>query len=178
MTFPYAVNRRLLDLAPAGLVAAAGSIAIALDTAQGRRSTHLFWLTLVLAETTVALLFRRRHPGAALAGILVAYLLVDAPAVTTAPLLLALLTLATISGQRRTALAALASAGVVIATPIVHGGSGGLVSGLTVAAALAAAVLGTWLRGRAGTPAVSAPNTREMRTGRRRAGDPLDEAIR
>ena len=175
MTFPYAVNRRLLDLAPAGLVAAAGSIEIALDTAQGRRSTHLFWLTLVLAETTVALLFRRRHPGAALAGILVAYLLVDAPAVSTAPLLLALLTM---SGPRRTALAALASAGVAIATPIVHGGSGGLLSGLTVVAALAAAVLGTWLRGRAGTPAVSAPNTREMRTGRRRAGDPLDEAIR
>src|SRR5262245_40098341 len=76
MTFPYAVNRRLLELAPAGLVAAAGAIAIALDTGQGRRSTHLFWLTLVLAETTVALLFRRRHPGAALAGILVAYLVV------------------------------------------------------------------------------------------------------
>ena len=145
MTFPYAVNRRLLDLAPAGLVAAAGSIAIALDTAQGRRSTHLFWLTLVLAETTVALLFRRRHPGAALAGILVAYLLVDAPAVTTAPLLLALLTM---SGPRRTALAALASAGVAIATPIIHGGSGGRLSGLTVVAALAAAVLATSLRGR------------------------------
>src|SRR6516164_9258337 len=118
MTFPYAVNRRLLDLAPAGLVAAAGSIAIALDTAQGRRSTHLFWLTLVLAETTVALLFRRRHPGAALAGILAVYLVVDAPAVTTAPLLLALLTMATMSGPRRTALAALASTGVAIATPI------------------------------------------------------------
>jgi ABC-2 type transport system ATP-binding protein len=153
MTFPFAVNRRLLELAPAGLVAAAGAIAITLDTGQGRRSTHLVWLTLVLAETTVALLFRRRHPGAALTGILVAYLVVDAPAVTTAPLLLALLTVATMSGQKRTALAALASAGVAIATPIVHGDSGGLVSGLTVVAALAAAALGTYLRGGVGTAA-------------------------
>ena len=148
VTLAYPVNRRLLELAPAGVVAAAGSIAIALDTGQGTRSTHLFWLTLVLVETTVALLLRRRHPGAALAGIVVAYLVVDAPAVTTAPLLLALLTVATISGPRRTALAALTSAGAVIATPIVHGGSGGLVSLLTAVAVLAAAALGTFRRGR------------------------------
>jgi ABC-2 type transport system ATP-binding protein len=155
MTFPSALNRRLLELAPAALVAAVGAIAIALDAGQGRRSTHLFWLTLVLVESTIALLFRRRHPGGALAGILVAYLVVDAPAVTTAPLLLALLTVATISGPRRTALAALTSVGVVIATPIVHGGSGSLVVGLTVVAALAAAGIGMYLRGRAGTPAIS-----------------------
>src|SRR5262249_50275475 len=89
--------------------------------------------------------------GAALAGILAAYLVFDAPAVTTAPLLLALLTVATMNGPRRTAFAALASAGVAIATPIVHGGSDGLVSGLTAVRGLAAAVLGTYLRGRIDT---------------------------
>ena len=150
MTFPSAVDRRLLEVAPVGLVAAAGSIAIALD-AEGRRSAHLFWLTLVLAETTVALIFRRRHPGGALAGILAAYLVFDAPAVTTAPLVLALLTVATISEARRTAFAALASVGVAIATPIVHGDSSGLASGLTVVAVPAAAALGTYLRGRVDT---------------------------
>jgi ABC-2 type transport system ATP-binding protein len=155
MTFPAAANRRLVDLAPTALVAAVGSMAIALD-AGGRRSTHLFWLTLVLAETTAALLFRRRHPGAALAGILLAYLLVDAPTVTTAPLLLALLTVASVRGQRTTVAATLATAAVVTAAPILHGDSGRAVSGLTVFAVLAAAGLGTYLRGRAESAAVPA----------------------
>src|SRR5262249_38853429 len=79
-----------------------------------------YWLTLVLAENAVALLFARRHPIGALAGVLATFFAFDNPATMALPLALALLTVMTAVAGRRTALAALVTALVVVVAPILH----------------------------------------------------------
>jgi hypothetical protein len=115
-------RQKVLDVAPVLAVVLVGALLIAFDTGAGLRSTHQIWLSVVLAESVVALLFRRRHPVGALAGVLATFVLFDAPAVSLLPLLVALFTVVS-SRPRRTGVAA---AGVcvaaVVATALLHDG--------------------------------------------------------
>jgi hypothetical protein len=140
-------SNRLINLAPVAAVALIGLVAVTLTTSNAsHRGGHPIWLALVLTETTVAMLLRRRHPVGALAGVLVASLLFDVLSLVVAPALLALFTVA----QRRSRATAVAAgaltAAVLVLTPAVHGDSTRpmLVALLVAAAALATAAGDHW----------------------------------
>jgi len=137
---------------PVIVVMLLGGTWIAVHASAGRGQVHTVFQVLALAESAVALLLRRRKPVGALAGILVAYLLVDLDTILILPLLLALLTVAEMRGARTTAVAGLITAVTVVAMPLLHGGRAqpGLLAGpvahlLGVGLAVA---LGAWLRAR------------------------------
>ena len=137
---------------PVIVVVLLGGTWIAVHASAGRGQVHTVFQVLALAESAVALLLRRRKPVGALAGILVAYLLVDLDTILILPLLLALLTVAEMRGARTTAVAGLITAVTVVAMPLLHGGRAqpGLLAGpvphlLGVGLAVA---LGAWLRAR------------------------------
>lgn len=113
-------RRRVLDLAPVLFVVLYGAAAIAINAPKARGFTHLVLLSLALTENTVALLIRRRHPIAALAGILAVYLVVDFQPLLLA-VLVAVFTVARTRDGLAPALAALGTAGGVVAMPYVHG---------------------------------------------------------
>ena len=106
---------------PVIVVVLLGGIWIAVHASAGRGQVHTAFQVLALAESAVALLLRRRKPVGALAGILVAYLLVDLDTILILPLLLALLTVAEMRGARTTAAAGLVTAVTVVAMPYLHG---------------------------------------------------------
>jgi hypothetical protein len=115
-------RQKVLDIAPVVAVVVVGALLIAFDTGGGLRSTHQIWLSIVLAESAVALLFRRRRPVGALAGVLTTFVLFDAPAVSLLPLLVALFTVVS-SSPRRTGVAAAAVCVVAVAaTALLHDG--------------------------------------------------------
>jgi hypothetical protein len=115
-------RQRVLDVAPVVAVVVVGALLIALDSGAGLRGAHKVWLSIVLAESAVALLFRRRHPVGALAGVLAAFVFFDAPAVSLLPLLVALFTVFA-SRPRRTGVAAAAvCVAAVVATALLHDG--------------------------------------------------------
>ena len=106
---------------PVIVVMLLGGTWIAVHASAGRGQVHTVFQVLALAESAVALLLRRRKPVGALAGILVAYLLVDLDTILILPLLLALLTVAEMRGARTTAVAGLITAVTVVAMPLLHG---------------------------------------------------------
>jgi hypothetical protein len=115
-------RQKVLEIAPVVVVVVVGALLIAFDNGTGLRSTHQIWLSIVLAESAAALLFRRRHPVGALAGVLTTFVLFDAPAVSLLPLLVALATVVA-SRPRRTGVAAAAvSVAAVVATALLHDG--------------------------------------------------------
>ena len=137
---------------PVIVVMLLGGTWIAVHASAGRGQVHTVFQVLALAESAVALLLRRRKPVGALAGILVAYLLVDLDTILILPLLLALLTVAEMRGARTTAVACLLTAVTVVAMPLLHGDrtQPGLLAGPVphlLGVGLAVAV-GAWLRAR------------------------------
>jgi len=111
-----------VDVAPVVAVVVVGALLIAFDTGAGLRSTHQIWLSMVLAESAVALLFRRRHPVGALAGVLTTFVLFDAPAVSLLPLLVALFTVVSSRPRRMGVAAAAVCVAAVAAAALLHGG--------------------------------------------------------
>jgi hypothetical protein len=115
-------RQKVLNIAPVVAVVVVGALLIAFDTGAGLRSTHQIWLSVVLAESAVALLFRRRHPVEALAGVLATFVLFDAPAVSLLPLLVALFTVVSSRPPRTGVAAAAVCAAAVVATALLHDG--------------------------------------------------------
>jgi hypothetical protein len=116
------IRQKVVDVAPVVAVVVVGGLLIAFDTGAGLRGAHKIWLSIVLAESAVALLFRRRHPVGALAGVLATFVLFDAPAVSMLPLLVALFTVVS-SRPRRTSVAiAVVCVAAVVVTALLHDG--------------------------------------------------------
>jgi hypothetical protein len=115
-------RQKVVDVAPVVAVVVVGALLIAFDSGAGLRGAHKIWLSIVLAESAVALLIRRRHPVGALAGVLATFVLFDAPAVSLLPLLVAFFTVVS-SHRRRTGVAAAAvCVAAVVATALLHDG--------------------------------------------------------
>jgi hypothetical protein len=117
--------KSLRSVAPVAVSVLVGVVVIAVHAQQAGRSAHIVWLTVALAESTVALLFRARHPMSALAGVLAGFLIFDFPATVIVPLAIALYTVVRKSGRRRAIVAVVATAAVVLATPALHAGRTG-----------------------------------------------------
>jgi hypothetical protein len=120
------------SIAPVAVAALVGVAVIAVHAQQSGRSAHLVWLTVALVESTVALLFRGRHPMGALAGVLAGYLIFDFPATVVVPLAIALYTVVRSVDRRRAIIAVIATAAVVLVTPTVHAGRTGSASNASV----------------------------------------------
>jgi hypothetical protein len=115
-------RQKVVDIAPVVAVVVVGAILVAFDSGSAPRSTHKLWLTIVLAESAIALLFRRRHPVGALAGVLATFVLFDAPAISLLPLVVALFTVVA-SRSRQTAVAATTvCVAAVVGTALLHDG--------------------------------------------------------
>jgi len=157
-----------LDAIPAALLVIVGAFAITFSAGGGTRSTHLFWLSLVLAENAFALLLRRRHPVAALAGVLATYFVFDFPPIALPALVVAMSTIAA-SGKRRViGRAGAISALVVVAVPLLHRDSLPLHAGLALAALGSGLALGWILGGVEIVPAdETSPDLRPIRQARR-----------
>jgi hypothetical protein len=121
MDSPHQIRRTRLDVVPAGLVAGAGALTIAFSANGGRHGAHPFWLAAVLAESVVAVLYRRRHPFVSLAGVLAAYVVSDALALILLPLFLVLAVIS--ATERLTFLAGVAAIAVVVSAPALQGDS-------------------------------------------------------
>jgi hypothetical protein len=115
-------RQKVLGVAPVVAVVVIGALLIAFDTGGGPRSSHKIWLGIVLAESAVALLFRRRHPMWALAGVLTTFVFFDAPSVSLLPLLVALFTVVASRPRRAGIAAAAVCAAAVVATAVLHDG--------------------------------------------------------
>jgi hypothetical protein len=123
MNSAHSIRRTPLDVVPAALVLGAGALAIAFASNGGRQSTHKLWLAAVLAESVVAVLYRRRHPLVSLAAVLSAYLVFDYLALVLFPLFLILASVAATATERLTFVAVAAATGVVVFVPALHGDS-------------------------------------------------------
>ena len=110
-----------LDVLPVAAIALAGALTIAFATGGGPRGSHPYWLAAVLAENALALFARRRHPVGALAGLLAAYVLFDALAVSLLPIALALGTVAATRSRGPVAASTAVVAVVAAAVPVLHG---------------------------------------------------------
>lgn len=136
------------DWVPVVAVVVVGVSTIALRAGPARGTTHLVLLSLGLVESSIAILFRRRHPVGALAGVLAVFFVFDLPPTMALPLLVALFTVATVRSGRVMALAAATTVAVVVGRPFLAGGAVNFVSqelALLVAAGVAVA-LGLYLR--------------------------------
>jgi len=145
-------SRLALDVLPVAAIVLVGALTIAFTTGGNPRGSHPFWLGAVLAENALALLARRRHPIGALAGVLAAYVLFDALAVSLLPIALALGTVAATCSRRVVAASSAIVAAAVGAVPLLHGDRLDAVHVLLRLAATALAVaVGRSLRMRAGS---------------------------
>jgi hypothetical protein len=108
------------DVLPVALIVIVGILAIAFGNGGGQRGTHIYWLSAALAESALALLFRRHHPVGAFAGVLATHLMFDALAVSLLPILLATATVARSGTRGRAAAAGGIATLVVVAAPILH----------------------------------------------------------
>src|SRR5215831_8626454 len=115
-------RKRVLDVAPVVAVVVVGALLIAFDSGSATRGAHKIWLSIVLAESAVALLFRRRHPVGALAGVLATFVFFDAPAVSLLPMLVAVFTVVTSRPRGTVFVAAAAGVAAVLVTPLIHRG--------------------------------------------------------
>ena len=138
-------SRTVVDLAPVLLVAAWGVAWIGLHASEHTR-VHTLFQTLVLAESVIALLLRRRKPVGALLGILVAYFAFELDPLLLPPLLIALFTAATLRERGTVLLAAAATAATAAALPLTGRASVDLAGYLVprLLAVAAAAALGVW----------------------------------
>ena len=129
-------------------IALLGAAWIVLHASAGRAGAHTLFQSLALAEGTIALLLRDRKPLAALASILVMYLMADLGTILILPVLLAVATVADGRGRRTAAAATLIAASVVVAMPLLHGDQVSILAGTLphLAAVIVAAGLGAWVR--------------------------------
>jgi hypothetical protein len=135
-------GRTAIHVAPVLLVAAWGAAWIASHASQ-QAYVHTLFQTLALAESVIALLFRRRKPVGALIGILVAYFAFQLDPLLLPPLLIALFTVAAVGGRRTVLLATAATASAVAALPLTGRASIDLASYLLrLVGVAAAAVMG------------------------------------
>ena len=141
---------RFTYFAPVGLIVVFGALMIALSASKARGYTHLLLLSLTLTENAVALLFRRRHPVGALAGVLIVYAIFNFQLTSLLPTMLALLNVAMLRSGRTLAIATVATALVMIARPCVQGDllTYADQSLLAVLAVASSAALGMYLRTR------------------------------
>ena len=114
-------SQRMLFAAPVAAIAVYGALWIALHAGGGRGSTHTLWQCLALAETTLALLLRKRKPTVALTGILAVYLLFALDPLLLPAVLFALLTVAVERDQRTAVIAAAAAAAATAVCPYIGG---------------------------------------------------------
>jgi hypothetical protein len=135
------LGSRLLYAAPVVVTAAMGAVWVAMAGGGGRGQAHTVWQSLVVAESTVALLLRRRKPAGSLAGILLVYAVFALHAITVVPALVALFTVARTRGRRGAVLAAAVTAAVFVLFPYLPGGTVSVLAwvGLPLAAGLTAA---------------------------------------
>ena len=110
-------NGTACHLAPVLLVVAWGVAWIGFHALQ-HVGAHTLFQTLALAESVIALLLRRRKPGGALAGILIAYFAFQLDPLLLPPLLIALITVAAVGERRTVLLATAATATAVAALPL------------------------------------------------------------
>ena len=138
-------SRTAVHLAPVLLVAAWGVTWISLHASQ-HTGVHTLFQTLALAETVIALLLRRRKPVGALVGILIAYFAFQLDPLLLPPLLLGLLTVATVTERRPALLATAATAIAVVALTLTGRGPIDLAGYLLprLLAVAAAAAIGLW----------------------------------
>ena len=138
-------NGTACHLAPVLLVVAWGVAWIGFHALQ-HVGAHTLFQTLALAESVIALLLRRRKPGGALAGILIAYFAFQLDPLLLPPLLIALLTMATVTERRTALLATAATAIAVVALPLTGRGPIDLAGYLLprLLAVAAAAAIGLW----------------------------------
>jgi hypothetical protein len=143
-------RQKVVDIAPVVAVVVVGAILVAFDSGSAPRSTHKLWLTIVLAESAIALLFRRRHPVGALAGVLATFVLFDAPAISLLPLVVALFTVVASRSRQTAVAAATVCVAAVVGTALLHDGGFNVGhQGLVPLSALALAfVIGRGLRPR------------------------------
>ena len=129
-------------------IALFGAAWIVLHASAGRAGAHTLFQSLALAEGTIALLLRDRKPLAALASILVMYLMADLGTILILPVLLAVATVADGRGRRTAAAATLIAASVVVAMPLLHGDQVSILAGTLphLAAVIVAAGVGAWVR--------------------------------
>ena len=142
--------RMVLYTAPVVVIAGYGALWIALHAGGGRGFTHVFFQSLALAETVLALLLRRRKPVGAFAGILVVYALFSLDPLLLPAVLFALLTVAAERDHRTAAVAAAAAAAAIAVWPDIgrHAVSFAGHSLPRLAAAGAAVTAGMYLRAR------------------------------
>ena len=142
----------LLFAAPVVVIAVYGALWIALHAKGGRGSPHTFFQGLALAETTLALLLRKRKPAVALAGVLAAYLLFALDPLLLPAVLFALFTIAAARDHRTTAIAAATATAAFAAMPYLRGDPVSFTgySLPRLAAACAVVAAGTYLRARRG----------------------------
>jgi len=140
----------LLFAAPVVVIAVYGALWIALHAKGGRGSPHTFFQGLALAETTLALLLRRRKPTGALAGILAVYLLFALDPLLLPAVLFALFTVAAVRDYRTTAIAAATTMAALAVMPYLRGDPASFAgySLPRLAAACAVVAAGTYLRTR------------------------------
>ena len=113
-------RQRVLHIAPVVAVVVVGALLIAFESGSAARGAHKIWLGIVLAESAVALLFRRRHPVGALTGVLATFVFFDAPAVSLLPMLVAAFTVVTLRPRQTAFVAAAACVVAVLVTPLLH----------------------------------------------------------
>ena len=117
----WLAEHALIDLVPIAAVVLVGAVTIGLSGGKSRGLTHLVLLSLTMVESAVALYFRRRHPVAALVGVLAVYAVFQVPPTMVLPVLLALLTVVVLRPGRVLMLAAFGTAVVVIGRSYVDG---------------------------------------------------------
>ena len=145
-------RQRMLFAAPVAAIAVYGALWIALHAKGGRGSPHTFFQSLALAETTLALLLRKRKPTVALTGILAVYLLFALDPLLLPAVLFALFTVAAVRDHRTTAIAAATTAAALAVMPYLRGDPVSFTgySLPRLAAACAVVAAGAYLRARRG----------------------------
>jgi hypothetical protein len=135
-------SRLTIDLLPVAIVAMTGALTIVFWTPDGHdRGGHPYFLAAVLAENLLALLKRRRHPTGAFMGVLAAYVLFDALAISLLPMALAISTVAASRSRRVVGLTTAVTALAIAAVPLIHSDSFDVVHVLLPMAALVGAVV-------------------------------------
>jgi hypothetical protein len=125
-----------------------GAAWIVLHARPGRAGTHTLFQAVALAECTIALLLRGRKPLGALASILIMYAVTGLDTLLIVPVLFAVATVADRRERRTAAVAALITASVVVAMPLLQGDKGSIMTGTLpyLAAVILAGGLGAWVR--------------------------------
>lgn len=114
-------RRRVCYFGPVVVAAVFGGVWVALAAGGTRGHAHTVWQSLVVAESAVALLLRRRKPVWSLAGILLVYVVFELYVITLLPALVALFTVTRACGRRTAVVAAAATTVVLVLAPYLLG---------------------------------------------------------